>query len=472
MRIDAAFGVRGIAIRLAHDDLGRFGDARLEKVGAALLAAMQQNPTMCLHALAKDRNQTVQFGRFLDNDAVSAEEMLTRAGQLSGGRVAGRHVLAIQDTTEINFAAHTASKRGFGTAGNGRDLGLFLHPLLAVDAAHGGVIGLVGAQVLNRTDAPVADRKGRVADQKESRRWLAGAETAGAVLADAAMITVVGDRESDIYDQFARRPDNVHLLTRAAQDRTLESGVRLFDEVLSWDVRACDRIAVPPRGPRAGRAATVAVRFGEVVLRRPATAAKSLAATVTLRVVDVVEIDPPAAEAMVHWCLLSTHVVDDLAQARALVGWYRSRWTIEQVFRTLKTAGARIEESQMIGVRAFVKLAVAALIAAVRIMQIVLARDGVTAQRLADAVDPADIPALRAINASVEGRTEQLKNPHPADTLAWFAWTVSRLGGWSGYTSKGYKPAGPKTVHRGLTRLDGMTVGWHLANHSAHVRLP
>ena len=30
------------------------------------------------------------------------------------------------------------------------------------------------------------------------------------------MITMVGDRESDIYDLFARRPANVHLLCRSA----------------------------------------------------------------------------------------------------------------------------------------------------------------------------------------------------------------------------------------------------------------
>ena len=126
---------------------------------------------------------------------------------------------------------------------------------------------------------------------------MSGAETAGEVLANAAMITVVGDRESDIYDQFARRPANVHLLTRAAQDRTLEGGVRLFDEVVTWEVGSRDRVEVPPRGHRAARSATVALRFGEVVMRRPATAARSLAATVKLHVVDVTEIDPPEGEA-------------------------------------------------------------------------------------------------------------------------------------------------------------------------------
>jgi hypothetical protein len=53
--------------------------------------------------------------------------------------------------------------------------------------------------------------------------------------------------------------------------------------------------------------------------------------------------------------------------------------------------------------------------------------------------------------------------------LAWLAWIVARLGGWSGYTSRGYKPAGPKTMHHGLIRLEQIPVGWHLANRSADV---
>ena len=75
---------------------------------------------------------------------------------------------------------------------------------------------------------------------------------------------------------------------------------------------------------------------------------------------------------------------------------------------------------------------------------------------------------LHALNARLQGRTARLHNPHRPDSLAWFAWIVARLGGWSGYTSKGYKPAGPKTIARGLIRLDGRIEGWHLA-HSADV---
>jgi hypothetical protein len=50
--------------------------------------------------------------------------MLVHAARQTNRAASGRHVLAIQDTTELHFPSHGASKRGFGTAGNGADVGL------------------------------------------------------------------------------------------------------------------------------------------------------------------------------------------------------------------------------------------------------------------------------------------------------------------------------------------------------------
>lgn len=453
--------------------LGRFGDKRLECVGGALLAAMQRKRTMCVHRLAKDRKQALQFGYFLASPRVSATEMLATAGRHTAARVQGRHVLAIQDTTEVHFPTHQASKRGFGKGGNGVDLGLFLHPTIVVDAGSGGLVGLVDCIVMNRLGGKVTDdHHRREADDKESRRWLQAAAVAGERLEAAAMVTVVGDRESDIYDLFARRPENVHLLCRSAQDRTLADGGLVSERCAAWPEQERQVITVPPRGPRRERLAEVAVRFGQVTLRRPGTASPDLPKSVTLRVVDVCETDPPAGQDRVHWRLFTTHAVETLADALQIVAWYRMRWIIEQVFRSLKTHGLRIEDSQVEDARSFTKLAVVALIAAVRAMQLVLARGGATGQSSSDAVDPADMPALHHLSATLEGRTEKLKNPHDPQSLAWVVWIVARLGGWSAYTSKGYKPPGPKTIHLGLLRLDQILLGWHLANRSEHVRLP
>jgi hypothetical protein len=61
-------------------------------------------------------------------------------------------VLAIMDTTDLRFATHAASNRGFGRDANDTCPGLFLHPVLAVEAGTGGVTGLVDCVVLNRTE--------------------------------------------------------------------------------------------------------------------------------------------------------------------------------------------------------------------------------------------------------------------------------------------------------------------------------
>ena len=440
--------------------LGEFGDIRRARVGRDFLAALVGGQTTCLRKLGGSRAGEVRFGRFLRNSEVTMSAMLTETGRATGERIGGRHILAIQDTTELNFSAHRGRKQGFGTVGNGVDIGLFLHPVVAVDAVTGGIVGLAGATVLHRTER----RRKRVLSDKESRRWLDGAETAGRVLCGALSITVVADRESDIYEEFARRPANVELLTRAAQDRALEGGGRLFAACAAMETRERFVIDVPAKGNRPARQATVALGFGEVTIKRPCNgAARTLPETLRLRVVVVRETAPPDGAVPVRWVLLTTHRVASVAQARRILAWYRLRWIIEQVFRTLKGQGFAIEDSQVVDAATLAKLATAALIAAVRVMQLVRGRDGGTGQSLTDAFAAADEALIEALVVRLEGRTEKQKNPHPPGSFARAAWVIGRLGGWSGYSGGGYKPPGPKTMYDGLVKFDAFKQGWGLS---------
>ena len=61
----------------------------------------QQSPIV--HRLGRDRAGTVAFGRFLPNRSVMPEEIFAAAGSALGARAAGRHDLAIQDTTHLSF---------------------------------------------------------------------------------------------------------------------------------------------------------------------------------------------------------------------------------------------------------------------------------------------------------------------------------------------------------------------------------
>jgi len=68
----------------------------------------------------------------------------------------------------------------------------------------------------------------RPLEQKESQKWLNGARRASEVLAKALCITVVSDRESDLYEDFALKPENVQVLIRASANRNLVNGEKLF----------------------------------------------------------------------------------------------------------------------------------------------------------------------------------------------------------------------------------------------------
>ena len=91
---------------------------------------MVSKQTVCLRQLAGSRAREVKFGRWLANDKVTSDVLIAHACARTGELAAGRHVLAIQDTTELNHQAHAGRVSGLGTVGNGSDVGMFLHPRL------------------------------------------------------------------------------------------------------------------------------------------------------------------------------------------------------------------------------------------------------------------------------------------------------------------------------------------------------
>ena len=350
--------------------------------------------------------------------------------------------------------------QGYGPVGKGGSTrGLSVHAVLAVDAASGALLGLAGAQIWNRTGGLVTARRDRRTADKESQRWLDGAEAAGRVLHAARQITVVADRESDIYEGFARRPGNVHLITRAAQDRAVESGERLFAHIDQLPEAGQFTTVIPAAPGHSPRDATLAVRFAPIVLRAPRHgAAPDLPKTVALHVVDIREVAATDSNVAIHWRLLTTHLVDSLPQARWIVECYRRRWLIEQFFRSLKTGGFDIEAANIGSPAVMARFTAAVVTAAVTVMQLVQARDGTDDQRLTDAFDADDQPLLQALARKLGGKTARQCNPHPPDSLAFGAWVIARLGGWTGY----YGKPGPLVMRRGLHDFQQIKLGHNL----------
>lgn len=419
---------------------------------------------MCLRRLGGKPTLERQFGRLLRNSKVTPAEILAATAARVGPQAEGRHVLAIQDTTELNFEAHAERTHGLGLVGNGVDHGFFMHPVLVADASSGGgILGLAGAQLWCRTKRKDPNYRRQPIEEKESYRWLVGAEQAKSALAAAAMVTVVADRESDIYDEFVRVPDaKTHLLTRACRDRALATGGRLFAATDALPERQRYTVELPALKGRAARTATLALRFSPVTIHRPkACPDKALPSETSLYVVDVREIDAPGGAAPVHWRLMTTHEVTTVEHARQIVAWYARRWHIEQLFRTLKRQGLNLEGSLIEDAHGLKNLAAMAMVAAVRILQLTLARDGTTDQPATAAFTHDQIAVLKHLQPTVEGNTAKQKNPFAGETLAWAGWMIARLGGWNPYA--GQRPAGPITMYHGLTTFQAIVRGFAVA---------
>lgn len=376
--------------------------------------------------------------------------------------VAGRHVLAIQDTSEIHFSTKPKRRRGLGEVGKGNVHGVLAHTMLAVDADNGSCLGLVAGSIHTRQGRVRVPHAKRALKDRESKRWAETSEAAKPILAGAAKVTAVSDRESDIYADWAGVPGpNFHLLTRMMHDRGVAGGGTVSKATQLWPfvaARSVDLLATPGR---AARKATLSLRFGAVEIRRPnGKGLGHLPKTLTLRLVEVVERDLPADVEPVHWRLLTTHAVDDLATAWQIVDWYRLRWIIEQLFRLMKAQGLQLEDSQLATADVLMKLTAIAAKAACTILQLVQARDGRSQEPAATAFEPIEIEVLDQVNLTVEGKTALQKNPHARHSLAWASWIIARLGGWNGYPSS--KPPGPITIRNGWEYFQAIAKGWKL----------
>jgi hypothetical protein len=438
-----------------------FGDIRVSERADWLIERVAAVGSVVLRQIGQTRAGEIAIHRFLSSRYVSVDRIVETLAGRTAQQSVGRRILAIQDTSEVNFAGRAGKRRGFGLGGNGKTPGFFIHPVIAVDVESEAVIGLVDAAIWTRTAGQVSERRGRPIEEKESARWLYGCGAAAGVLQGASEVTMVADREGDIYQLFARLPTGLHLIVRASQDRRLAEGGLLFEALEGAAASGTAEVRVAPRGPGdKGRIAHVELRAGVARIARPANDRLSDApGEIKLTLVEVREPEAPPGKTPLLWRLLTTHAVANARQAQEIAQLYRLRWRIEQTFRALKSDGLALEDSQIADRERMFNLAAIALAGAVRTIQLVDARDG-SSRPATDVIDQKQFAVpLQRLSAKLEGKTDRQKNPHPPDSLAFVAWIAARLGGWNCY----YKPPGPKTMRNGWNQLAARLEGYVLA---------
>jgi transposase-like protein len=230
----------------AESELGdaKFGDKRLTTRFVDLTRDLAAKPEGSVPQACGDWAGTKGAYRFWNNEKVTPEKIRAAHRDKTVERAKGYGtILAVQDTTPMNYAMHKTTK-GLGPIDGHGTQGFHVHSVLGV-SPDGVPCGLLHQQVWSRDPNEKSrseERKKLPIEEKESYRWLESVEATKNAISQETHIITVADREADIFELFALpRPDNMDLLIRAAQDRC-EKARRRIDEEIMGKRRVCSRV--------------------------------------------------------------------------------------------------------------------------------------------------------------------------------------------------------------------------------------
>jgi len=459
-----------MSVSFRENYIGKFKDERISKRADKLSALLFFGGSVSLHKISNKDAELKAAYRLLRNQKFREDIITEAVTEKSAFLSEGRDVLVIQDTTEINLNKHRGRlkpNQGIGLTGNNHDKGFFAHCSIVIDAESEAMLGFSHVKLWDRPkdkeDKDTRDYPNLPIGKKESFKWIEASDGSKKHLSKARSITIIEDREGDIFEQFAQVPDErTHLIIRSRDNRNLADGGKLFDRLKTSPVVGSYSIDLV-KDIREGiekQTIKVAVRFCKVNIARPKRLKdKALPDSIELYAVEVRQIDGPEVGGVL-WRILTTHPVKNYKQAVAIVNRYRQRWHIEQLFRLLKKKGFDIESSELETGWAIRKLTVMTLNTALRVMQLKLAYNNDESQPITDVFNEDQISCLQAANKSLEGHTPKTKNSSDPQTLAWASYVIGRLGGWKPYDSR---PPGPIILKRGLDRFEILMQGWNLA---------
>jgi len=413
-------------------------------------------PQACNGSAAK----TKAAYRFFGNRQVDMKTLLKPHVEATVERIRPhRVVLAVQDTTTLNYTAHPTTD-GLGPISTTKNdaVGLVVHDTLAF-TPEGTPLGLLDVQCWARDPDEAGKKYRRKAlpiEHKESMKWLKSYRAVAEVqtLCPDTMLVSVGDREADIYELFAdaqRNPSGPKLLERAERTRNRQAGEgALWDKMQREPLAGYQEVYVPGKGSRRARTAKLAVRHAHVTLKPPR--GKALP-PVGVWAVYTREVDyTPDVKSPLEWMLLTMVETASFAQACERISWYARRWGIEVYHRTLKS-GCRIEDRRLGNADRIEACLAIDMVVAWRIYQL-------TKQGRETPDIPCDVFLSEEEWQALCAYTTRKLPPAKPPPLRQAVRMIASLGGFLGRKSD--REPGTTTMWRGLQRLADITTGYIL----------
>ena len=444
--------------------LGRRFRSLLEQIGDAVGESI---PLAC-----QDWANTKAAYRFLSNDRVNEEDILSGHFQATHDRFAGskNFIFVLHDTTEFSFQREKPDLIGVTyNVNSGKDkagrlrshtvCGILMHSSLAV-TSEGLPLGLAAIKFWTRKKFKgTAALKKRVnltripIEKKESIRWLENLTQSTATLGDPARCVHIGDRESDIYELFcSAQAIGTHFLVRTCVDRLAGNGDHTVADEMKR-VKICGPYRLELRDAD-GKPdiAILEIKYKRIRLLPPVGKQKHyppLEATV----IHAYEQGRPKNRKRIDWKLVTDLPVQSFRDAVEKLQWYSLRWKIELFHKILKS-GCKAEDSKLRTAERLVNLISILCIVSWRIFWMTMLNRTAPTAPPALALTATEMRLLDHLVPDKRGSPDRKSVSH-------YIIKIARLGG---YLARANDPApGNIVMWRGLSRLTDIELGAHLA---------
>ncbi len=436
-------------------ELADLGDPRRKRRLIQIVEDLAAQPSASVPQACGSRAKTKAAYRFWDDAHVTPAAIQASHLEQTAARAQRKgQVLAIQDTTELDYADHPHTQ-GLGPLENVCQNGFKVHSSLAV-STDGVPLGLLDQQVWVRDGQQKKPRRQRATRDKESQRWLTAWTESQARLPAAVSVITVADSEADIFDLFATpRRVGAELLIRGTHHRRVDATAKyLWETLRAQPVRNTFSLSVRRREGQPPRTAHLTVRTATVTIQPPRHHVKrAQVPPVTLNVILVEELQPPAGVSPIVWLLLTTLPIETWAQVQQAVTWYSYRWLIERYHFVYKS-GCHLEDLQLETVERLQRALATYSLVAWRLLWLTYQARRTPDDSCEVALERAEWQALYAKHFA----TTQVPSTPP--TLHAAVRWIAQLGGFLGRRSDG--EPGVKTIWLGLRRLDDLTAMWQL----------
>jgi len=331
-----------------------FNSSRLEKRFIKTMETLAGQPDKSIWFSSENRAEAKAIYRMLGNENMDRNEILRTHREATIRRImqTGKTILAVQDTTSLNYNTHTKME-GIGYVCE-QTLGVNIHSCLAV-TTEGLMLGVLAQSSYNRRQPndnvrTHDSKKVRLLEEKESYRWIGTLGTSTIGLPGEVHIVTVCDREGDMYELFdeADRTGQAFLI-RIVQNRKTVENEKTLDEVRSKPCMGRVKTRIP-RNSRAGvkeREALLQIRYEHFEIKRPQilNKIKNLKDVQEVNIIYVREEQQDKTIEPVEWFLMTNEKVENIEAAYEKAAWYMQRWKIEQFHYVLKS-GCTVEKLQ------------------------------------------------------------------------------------------------------------------------------